>query len=101
MPCSKRAAGRRSGAPKRPSSRRSTTTLLETIPSTYPEFAGLAEYMLLGRLLASLTTGNKAWREHIGANGRIHGGVIHIGTPHSRAKHLEPNLAAGAQSEKG
>lgn len=68
--------------------------LLETIPEIYPEFAGLAEYMLLGRLLASLTTGKKAWREHIGADGRIHGGVIHIGTPHSRAKHLEPNLAA-------
>lgn len=67
--------------------------LLETIPATYPEFAGLSEYMILGRRLAQLTTGKKAWRKSIGANGRIHGGVVHIGTPHSRAKHLEPNLA--------
>jgi DNA polymerase-1 len=75
--------------------------LLETIPASYPEFAGLAEYMLLGRRLAQLTTGKKAWRTHIGADGRIHGGLIHIGTPHSRAKHLEPNLAQVPNPKKG
>jgi DNA polymerase I len=67
--------------------------LLETIPEAYPEFGGLAEYMLLGRRLAQLTNGDKAWCKHIDADGRIHGGLVHIGTPHSRAKHLNPNLA--------
>jgi DNA polymerase I len=75
--------------------------LLETIPASYPEFAGLAEYMVLSARLAQLTAGEKAWRSHIGADGRIHGGVMHIGTPHSRAKHLEPNLAAVPNPKKG
>jgi DNA polymerase I len=75
--------------------------LLETIPEIYPEFAGLAEYMVLSARLASLATGKKAWSTHIGADGRIHGGIIHIGTPHSRAKHLEPNLAQVPNPKKG
>ena len=75
--------------------------LLETIPDIFPEFAGLAEYMLLGRRLAQLSTGAKAWRKHIGIDGRIHGSVVHIGTPHSRAKHLAPNLAQVPNPKKG
>ena len=75
--------------------------LLETIPASYPEFAGLAEYMILGRWLAALTTGKMAWRKNIGVDGRIHGGVVHIGTPHSRAKHLDPNLAEVPNPKKG
>jgi DNA polymerase I len=75
--------------------------LLETIPEAYPEFGGLAEYMLLGRRLAQLTNGDKAWCKHIDADGRIHGGLVHIGTPHSRAKHLNPNLAQVPNPKKG
>jgi DNA polymerase I-like protein with 3'-5' exonuclease and polymerase domains len=75
--------------------------LLETIPATYPEFAGLAEYMVLGGRLAALATGAKAWCKHIGADNRIHGGLIHIGTPHSRAKHLDPKLAQVPNPKKG
>jgi DNA polymerase-1 len=74
---------------------------LESVVASYPEFNGLAEYMLLGRRLAALATGHKAWLSHIGADGRIHGGVIHIGTPHSRAKHLDPNLAQVPNPKKG
>ena len=75
--------------------------LLETIPEVYPEFAGLAEYIILGRRLAQLTVGSQAWRRHVGADRRIHGGLVHIGTPHSRAKHLTPNLAQVPNPKKG
>ena len=75
--------------------------LLETIPTRYPEFAGLAEYHILKRRLAQLVTGNQAWLKKVADDGRIHGAVIHIGTPHSRAKHLNPNLAQVPSSKKG
>jgi DNA polymerase I-like protein with 3'-5' exonuclease and polymerase domains len=75
--------------------------LLETIPEIYPEFNGLAEYLLLGRRLAALTEGKKAWCKHVGTDGRIHGGLVHIGTPHSRAKHLDPNVAQTPNPKKG
>jgi DNA polymerase I-like protein with 3'-5' exonuclease and polymerase domains len=66
---------------------------LESLPALYPEFAGLSEYMILGRRIAQLRTGKEAWCRHVDSNGRIHGGLLHIGTPHSRASHLTPNLA--------
>ena len=74
--------------------------LLEVIPATYPEFAGLAEYLMLGARLAQLSDSNAAWCEHIGADGRIRGSLIHIGTPHSRAKHHGPNLGGIPESEE-
>jgi DNA polymerase I-like protein with 3'-5' exonuclease and polymerase domains len=75
--------------------------VLETIPALYPEFSGLAEYLILGRRLAQLTSGREAWRRRVGGDGRIHGGLVHIGTPHSRAKHLAPNLAQVPNPKKG
>jgi DNA polymerase I-like protein with 3'-5' exonuclease and polymerase domains len=75
--------------------------LLETIPAVYPEFAGLAEYLLLGRRLAALSTGEEAWLKHVRDNGRIHGSIVHIGTPHSRAKHMKPNLAQVPNPKRG
>jgi DNA polymerase-1 len=75
--------------------------LLEFIPTIYPEFAGLSEYMLLGRRIASLADGNKAWMQHVGEDGRIHGAIVHIGTPHSRAAHFNPNLAQVPNPKKG
>ena len=76
-------------------------TLLESLPATYPEFTGLAEHYILGRRLGQLANGKRAWISNVGADGRIHGGLIHIGTPHSRAKHLEPNLAQVPNHKKG
>jgi DNA polymerase I-like protein with 3'-5' exonuclease and polymerase domains len=75
--------------------------LLESLPSIYPEFAGLAEHDLLRRRLAQLSNGNQAWLKHIADDGRIHGGLVPIGTPHSRAKHLSPNLAQVPNAKKG
>jgi DNA polymerase I-like protein with 3'-5' exonuclease and polymerase domains len=80
---------------------RITGEVLETIAVVYPEFAGLAEYLLLGRLLASLRTGKQAWLKHVQSDGRIHGSVIHIGAPHSRAKHFGPNIAQVPNPKKG
>jgi DNA polymerase-1 len=75
--------------------------LLETIGETYPEFSGLSEYYILGRRLAQIADGSRAWLRYVDADGRIHGGLIHIGTPHSRAKHLEPNLAQVPNPKRG
>jgi DNA polymerase I-like protein with 3'-5' exonuclease and polymerase domains len=75
--------------------------LLEAIPTLYPEFAGLAEYSILGRRLAALTKGDSAWCKHVDNDGRVHGGLVHIGTPHSRAKHLTPNLAQVPNPKRG
>jgi len=70
-----------------------TDELLETIPQLYPEFVNLADYHILKRRIAQLSKGEKAWRKNVGEDGRLHGGIVHIGTPHSRAAHFGPNLA--------
>jgi DNA polymerase I-like protein with 3'-5' exonuclease and polymerase domains len=75
--------------------------LLETLPALYPEFTVISEHYTLGRRLGQLVNGKKAWTKNVGADGRIHGGIIHIGTPHSRAAHLEPNLAQVPNAKKG
>jgi hypothetical protein len=75
--------------------------LLETIPTIYPEFAGLAEHYTLGRRLGQLSNGNKSWLKHVDADERIHGGIVHIGTPHSRAAHLNPNIAQVPNPKRG
>src|SRR5262249_26845166 len=73
--------------------------LLETLPETYPEFTGLAERYILGRRLRPLAHGKQSWSSS--PHRHIHGGVIHIGTPHSRAKHLQPNMAQVPNHKKG
>jgi DNA polymerase I len=75
--------------------------LLETIPVIYPEFTGLAEHYTLGRRLGQLADGDKAWLKHIGEDERIHGTIVHIGTPHSRAAHFNPNLAQVPNPKRG
>ena len=75
--------------------------LLETLPKFYPELEGLAEHYILGRRLGQLANGKRAWLSSVGSDGRIHGALIHIGTPHSRAKHLEPNMAQVPNPKKG
>jgi hypothetical protein len=75
--------------------------VLEGIAIIHPDFAGLAEHALLGRRIAQLATGKEAWLKHVGADGRIHAGLVHIGTPHSRAKHLRPNLAQIPNPKRG
>ena len=78
-----------------------TDELLETIPQLYPEFASLADYHILKRRIAQLSKGKKAWRKNVSKDGRLHGGVVHIGTPHSRAAHFGPNLAQVPNPKRG
>src|SRR5262249_43562583 len=78
-----------------------TDEVLETIPAAFPEFTGLAEYDILRRRLAQLSDGDEAWSKHVDTHGKIHGGIIHVGTPHSRAKHLTPNLAQVPNPKRG
>jgi DNA polymerase I-like protein with 3'-5' exonuclease and polymerase domains len=80
---------------------RITDEVLETIPATFPEFAGIAEYDILRRRLAQLSDADEAWLKHVDKQGKIHGGLVHIGTPHSRAKHLSPNLAQVPNPKRG
>jgi DNA polymerase I-like protein with 3'-5' exonuclease and polymerase domains len=75
--------------------------LLETLPQQFPELAGLAENFTLNRRLGQLADGDEAWLRHVGPDGRIHGGIIHIGTPHSRAAHSKPNIAQVPNPKKG
>jgi RecA-family ATPase/DNA polymerase I-like protein with 3'-5' exonuclease and polymerase domains len=74
---------------------------LEGIGKQFPEFAGLSEYFVLGRRLGQLAHGKKAWLKHVDEDGRIRGGLVHIGTPHHRAKHLDPNLAQVPNPKRG
>jgi DNA polymerase I-like protein with 3'-5' exonuclease and polymerase domains len=75
--------------------------VLETLPELFPEFGGLAEYFMLGHRIGQLKTGPRSWLNNTGADGRIHGVILHIGQPHHRAKHLHPNLAGIPNSKKG
>jgi DNA polymerase I-like protein with 3'-5' exonuclease and polymerase domains len=74
---------------------------LESIGDTFPEFKGLSDYFILSRRIGQLSDGKQAWRKHIGEDGRIHGAIIPIGTPHSRAAHSNPNLAQVPSHKKG
>jgi DNA polymerase I len=74
---------------------------LEDIVQQYPEFDGLAGHYIIGRRLGQLATGKKAWLNHIGPDGRIHGSIIPIGTPHHRAAHFNPNIAQVPNPKKG
>ena len=74
--------------------------ILEDLVQQFPELDG-RKRCILGRRLGQLANGKKAWLTHIGPDQRIHGDIVHIGTPHHRAKHLEPNLAQVPNPKKG
>ena len=59
----------------------------------YPEAKQLAESLTIQKRIASLDEGKGSWLKSLGEDGRIHGRVVSIGTPHTRCKHFSPNLA--------
>jgi DNA polymerase I-like protein with 3'-5' exonuclease and polymerase domains len=61
----------------------------------------IPKHQLIRRRLASLANGKEAWLKHVAADGRIHGACLHIGTPHSRAAHFNPNIAQVPNPKKG
>ena len=75
--------------------------VLESIDKVYPQLKGLAEYSVIGRRLGQLINGKEAWISHVDDRGYIHGSVVHIGTPHSRAAHFNPNLAQVPNNKRG
>jgi DNA polymerase family A len=74
---------------------------LEAAAQTFPEFGELLEHFVLTRRLAALADGRQAWLKNVGAEGRIHGSMLHIGTPHSRAAHFRPNVAQVPNPKRG
>jgi DNA polymerase I-like protein with 3'-5' exonuclease and polymerase domains len=74
---------------------------MESIGQQFPELAGLAEFFILNRRLGQLKNGDKAWLKCVDDAGRVHGSLVHIGTPHHRAAHYDPNLAQVPNPKKG
>jgi DNA polymerase I-like protein with 3'-5' exonuclease and polymerase domains len=73
----------------------------DELPKLFPQLAGIAEYQVLVRRLGQLANGKQSWLNQLEADGRIHGGIKHIGTPHSRAAHLGPNIGQVPNPKKG
>jgi DNA polymerase I-like protein with 3'-5' exonuclease and polymerase domains len=55
----------------------------------YPEAKALAEYMMLQKRIAQITS----WLEAVGTDGRVHGRVITNGAVTGRMTHMNPNMA--------
>jgi len=55
----------------------------------YPEAKALAEYMMLQKRIAQITS----WLDAVGKDGRVHGRVITNGAISGRATHMSPNMA--------
>jgi DNA polymerase-1 len=57
--------------------------------STIPEALKMAEYLLLQKRIAQISS----WLEHLGDDGRVHGRVITNGAVTGRMTHRNPNMA--------
>ncbi len=55
----------------------------------YPEAKALAEYMMLQKRIAQITS----WLDAVGSDGRVHGRVITNGAVTGRMTHMNPNMA--------
>jgi len=55
----------------------------------YPEAKTLAEYMMLQKRIAQITS----WLDAVGKDGRVHGRVITNGAVTGRMTHMSPNMA--------
>lgn len=76
-------------------------SILSALP--YEEAQKLARVFLLTKRLGALSDGRNAWLKLVKDDGRIHGWMKSIGTPHGRCAHYHPNMAQvpGVQSEYG
>jgi DNA polymerase I len=64
--------------------------ILEVLP--WPEAKLVSEYLVIEKRLGALAQGGNAWLQ-LERNGRVHGGVITIGTVTRRCSHFKPNMA--------
>jgi hypothetical protein len=60
-----------------------TDEVFEELPKLFPKLTGIADHQVIGRRLGQLANGKQAWLRQVGPDKRIHGRIIHIGTPHS------------------
>jgi DNA polymerase I-like protein with 3'-5' exonuclease and polymerase domains len=66
--------------------------ILKRLP--YDEAKPLAEFQMLKKRCAQLSTGNQGWLKHYDANtNRIHGVINQFGAVTGRCTHFKPNLA--------
>lgn len=65
--------------------------VLSTLP--WPEAKVLNEYLMIGKRIGQLATGDKAWLKLVGPDGRIRGSVNTNGAVTRRMTHSNPNLA--------
>lgn len=59
----------------------------------WPEAKLLNEYLMVGKRIGQLATGDKAWLKFVGPDGRIRGAVNTNGAVTRRMTHSNPNLA--------
>lgn len=52
----------------------------------------LMDYLLIQKRLGTIADGPSGWLKKVQSDGRIHGKCMHIGTPHFRASHFDPNV---------
>ena len=68
-----------------------TYEILKALP--YKEAPLLARVRVLRDRIGLVKTSRGSWLKYLNEeDGRIHGGIIHNGTPTSRCRHLQPNL---------
>jgi DNA polymerase I-like protein with 3'-5' exonuclease and polymerase domains len=60
----------------------------------YPEAPAVADYLMVQKRIGALAEGKGSWLNLVQDDGRIHGRIIHNGTPTGRCRHYAPNLTA-------
>lgn len=58
----------------------------------YPHADKIARYFMLTKRLGQIADGDNGWLKLVKDDGRMHGGVITIGTVTGRCAHLRPNM---------
>lgn len=64
-----------------------------TASGKYPHADKIHRYLMLTKRLGAVADGENGWLKLVKADGRMHGGVITIGTPQGRCAHVKPNMA--------
>jgi len=65
-------------------------TILKKLP--WEEAKDFAQRFTIQKRLGMLSEGKHSWLNHVTKEGRIHGRIIHNGTPTARCTHSSPNL---------
>lgn len=66
--------------------------VLEEAAHRFPQATKLSRYFMLNKRLGQLADGDFAWLKLVQDDGKMHGGVITIGTVTGRCAHMKPNM---------